>query len=103
VAYIRNGTRAHLDALKVRQQIAAAEIERAEKELAELNEAEHELARLQRRKEAVTRALAEARERTATARRALTLPPPIHGGPEGLQAAAAEAAQYDKRKRGSGT
>jgi len=54
VTYIRATSRANLDALKIRQQIAAAEVERAERELAEISDVEQDLYRLARRKELVT-------------------------------------------------
>jgi hypothetical protein len=99
MTYIRSTKRANLDALRIRQQIASAEVEAAEKELAEIQDAEIELARLQRRKEQVTRGLMEARERTTAARVQLALPPVIYGGTEGLKAAAAEVTQWLKRKK----
>lgn len=99
MTYVHNGTRAHLDALRIRQQIAAAELEKQERELAEIRDAEHELARLQRRREQVARELAEARERTTTKRRQLLLPLPVYGGPAGLLAAAEEVKRHVKRKK----
>lgn len=100
--YIRNGKRAHLDALRIQQQIAAAEVERAEKELAEIQDAELELARTQRRKEQVTQSLAAARERTQAIRVQLALPPVIHGGREGLERAAMEAKEHERRRVAEG-
>jgi uncharacterized protein involved in exopolysaccharide biosynthesis len=99
MTYIRNGKRAHLDALRIQQQIAAAEVAKAEAELAAIQEAEIELARLQRRKERAAEGLKAARERTMTARVQLALPPVIHGGREGLEAAAREAAGWWTRKK----
>jgi hypothetical protein len=99
VSYIRNTKRAHLDALQIRRQIAAAEVERDERELAAIQDAEREIVRLQRRKELVTQRLMEARERTTTARVQLALPPIIYGGTEGLKAATAEASGWWTRKR----
>lgn len=93
--YIRNGKRAHLDALRIQQQIAAAELAKAEAELAELRAAELELARLKRRKELTTNELRATIERTQTVRTQIKLGPPIHGGPEGLKAAAREAAEHE--------
>ena len=100
--YVRNSSRANLEALRIRQQIAAAEVERAEKELAEIQAAEIELARLQRRKEQVTQSLRDARERTRTARVQLALPPVIHGGREGLERAAREAKEHERRRIAQG-
>jgi len=99
VTYIRNTKRAHLDALRIQQQIAAAEVEKAEKELAAIQEAERELARLQRRKEIAAQELRKAHERTTTARQQLALPTPIYGGREGLEAAAREVAGWWTRKQ----
>ena len=99
MTYTRIGPRAHLDALRIRQQIAAAEVERAERELAELSDVEQDLHRLKRRKELVTMQLQQARERTTTARGQLALPPVVHGGREGLEAAAREAAGWWTRNR----
>jgi hypothetical protein len=100
--YIRNGKRAHLDALRIQQQIAAAEVEKVERELAAMHEAEMELARLRRRKENAARALRAAIERTTMARTQLALPTPIHGGPEGLEAAAREARDHERRRIAQG-
>ena len=102
MTYIRNGKRAHMDALRIRQQIAAAEAEKVERELAALLEIENDLRRLQRRRDIATQALREAQERTTSARVQLALPPIIHGGREGLEAAAREAAQHEKRRIAAG-
>lgn len=99
MTYTRGNSRAHLDALRTRQQIAAAELEKQERELAEIRDAEHELVRLQRRREQVARELAEARERTTTKRRQLLLPLPVYGGPVGLLAAAEEVKDHTRRKK----
>lgn len=90
MTYVRNTSRGHLDALRIQRQISAAEVEKAEKELAQLAEIELDLARLQRRKENIAMQLRQARERTTTKRQHLALPPPIHGGPEGLAEATRE-------------
>lgn len=100
MTYIRNGRRAHLDALRIQQQIAAAEVEQTERELAEIQAAEQELARLQRRRERAEQGLKQAQARQDATRIQLTLPVPIHGGREGLEAAVREAAEWLKRKRG---
>lgn len=99
MTYTRNTKRAHLDALRIRQQIAAAEVEKAEKELAAIRDIEMDLARLQRRKETIARELAGARERTTIARQQLALPAPVYGGREGLEAAAREVAGWWTRKK----
>lgn len=99
MTYIRNNTRAHLDALRIQGQIAAAEVEKAERELLALHEAERELARLQRRKALLAKELAETRARTTTTRRQLALPLPVYGGPAGLLAAAEEVKDHTRRKK----
>lgn len=99
MSYIRNTGRAHTDALRIRQQIAAAEVEKQEQELLELRELEQELARLQRRKALIAKELAETRARTTTTRRQLALPLPAYGGKVGLLAAAEEAKRHTRRKR----
>lgn len=96
--YIRNNPRGHLDALRIQRQISAAEVEKAEKELAQLAEIELDLARLQRRKENIAMQLRQARERTTTKHQHLALPPPIHGGREGLAAAVAESKSYARKE-----
>lgn len=95
--YIHNSK--NLDALRIRQQIAAAEVEKAERELAAIQDVERDLHRLQRRREQVTHDLKQARARTTEARHQLTLPPAIHGGREGLERAVDEVTQWLKRKR----
>lgn len=99
MTYIRNNARAHLDALRIQGQIAAAEVEKAELELLALQEAERELARLQRRKALLAKELAETRARTTTTRRQLALPLPVYGGRMGLLKAAEEIKQHTRRKK----
>lgn len=99
MTYIRGNSRAHLDALRIRKQIAAAEVEKQERELAEIRDMEHDLARLQRRKEQIGQALNEAREQTTVTRRQLALPLPVYGGRVGLLAATEEAKHYLRRKK----
>jgi len=94
--YTRNGTRANLENLRVQQQIATAEIERAERELAAIHAAELELARTRRRQQQINDQLREARERTSKPHKVI-LPPPIHGGQLGLLRATQEAAGWDKK------
>lgn len=99
MSYIRNTGRAHTDALRIRRQIAAAEVEKQEQELLELRELEQELARLQRRKALIAKELVDTRARTTTTRRQLALPMPVYGGKVGLLAAAQEAKRHAKRKK----
>ena len=99
MAYIRNSSKANLDALRVRQQIAAAELEKAEKELALITELERDLVRLQVRREQVAQDLKQAHNRTGDARVKLALPPIVYGGRDGLAAAVKESKDYDRRKR----
>jgi len=94
MAYIRNGNRAAVEALRVRQQIEAAEVERAEKELAEIQAVELELERIRRRREQVSQGLRQARQRTENTRAQLRMPKPVYGGREGLEAAAQECAAH---------
>lgn len=95
MVYVRNGRRAHLEALRIQQQIAAAELEKIEAEVAEIRAAELELSRLQRRKEIAANELRATINRTQTVRTQIKLGPPIHGGREGLEAAAREAAEHE--------
>ncbi|MFJ4288005.1 hypothetical protein ACIPY0_20380 [Paenarthrobacter nicotinovorans] len=95
-SYTRNGNRANLENLRVQQQIAAAEIHRAEQELAAIHAAELELARTRRRQQQINQQLTEARERLNQPQKVI-LPPPIHGGQLGLLRATKEAAGWDKR------
>lgn len=99
MTYLRNAGRAHTDALRIRKQIAAAEVEKQERELLELRELENELIRLQRRKALVAKELAETRARTTTTRRQLALPLPVYGGKVGLLAAAEEVKRHARRKK----
>ena len=95
MVYQRNTNRANLEQLRVQQQIAAAEIERAERELATIHAAELELARTRRRQQQINAQLAEAKTRITTP--TVILPPPIHGGQLGLLRATKEAAGWDKK------
>ena len=99
MVYIRNANKQNLEALRIQRQIAAAAVEKAEKELAEVVEAEREIVRLQRRRIDTERQLIEARNRVELAARKLAQPPIIFGGRDGLEAAARESARYDKRRR----
>ena len=96
MVYQRNTNRANLEALRVQQQIAAAEIERAERELAAIHQAELELARTRRRQQQINDQLREAKDRINTPHKVI-LPPPIHGGQLGLLRATKEAAGWDKK------
>ncbi|MDQ5860680.1 MAG: hypothetical protein M3536_00255 [Actinomycetota bacterium] len=100
MTYTYTSRTAHLSNLQIRQQIAAAEVERDERELSAIIDAERELRRLQRRREQVARDLTQARERTTIQRRQLTLPLPIYGGPVGLLAAAEESRRHTRHKKG---
>ena len=94
MTYVYQGKRQNLEALRLRQRIAAAE-----RELAEINNAEIELQRLGIRREQLHHEVKEARARANLTKRRVTLPPPIYGGREGLLAATREAAAWDKRQR----
>lgn len=99
MAYIRNAPKQNLEALRIQQQLAAAEVERLEAQLAEITEAEQEISRLQRRRIETSRKLQESKNRVELAARKLAQPPIIWGGPDGLKRAAEESARYDRRRR----
>ena len=99
MSYIRNAPKRNLEAVRIQQQIAAAAVEKAEKELAEIEAQERELVNLQRRKIATARRIQEAKNRMELAARKLAEPPIIWGGPDGLIEAAKESARYDRRRR----
>jgi hypothetical protein len=99
MTYIRTGKRAHLSSLQIREQIAAAELAKEEAELAAMLEAERKLRQLQQRRLHVAAELQKAQERTTAARVQLALPPVIHGGREGLEAAAREADAWSKQRK----
>ena len=93
--------RADLETLNHQQQLAAAELEREERELAAIRDAEMNLARIKHRREQVAQELTEARARTASVRRALDLPTPVYGGKVGLLAAAEESRRHARRRGAS--
>lgn len=99
MTYKYDTERADLEALHHQQQIAAAELEREERNLAAIRDAEQSLARIQRRRERVAKELTEARARTASVRRALDLPTPVYGGRLGLIAAAEESRRHTRGKQ----
>lgn len=102
MTYKYDTERAALEALKHRQQIEAAELEKAERELAAIRELEHSLAAMQRRRERIALDLQAARARTAAKRRSLDLPTPVYGGRTGLLAAAEESRRHTRKKEESG-
>lgn len=99
MSYIRNAPKHNLEALRIQQQIAAAALEKAEKELADIEAQEREIVALHRRKVATARRIQETKNRVELAARKLAEPPIIWGGPDGLIEAAKESARYDKRRR----
>lgn len=99
MGYIRNAPKHNLEALRIQQQIAAAALEKAEKELAEIEAQEREIVTLHRRKVATARRIQETKNRLELAARKLAEPPILWGGPDGLIEAAKESARYDKRRR----
>jgi len=101
MTYKYDTERAALEALRHKQQIEAAELERKERTLAEIREVESDLARIQRRREQVAQELTAARMRTTAARRSLDLPTPVYGGKVGLLAAAEEAKRHERRRKAS--
>lgn len=99
MTYIRNSPKQTLEALRIQQQIAAAAVEKEEKELAEIEAQEREILDLQRRKVTTARRIQEAKNRVEIAARKLSEPQIIWGGPDGLKEAAKESARWDKRRR----
>ena len=99
MTYRYDTKRAALETLRHQQQLEAAELENAERELAAIKEAELNLAKLKRRREQVAQELTEARARTAVARRSLDLPTPVYGGKVGLLAAAEESRRHARRRQ----
>lgn len=99
MTYTYRAKRQNLDALNLRRQIAAAEVEAAERELAEINNAEIELQHLGIRREQLHYELKQARGRANLTKRRVSLPPPVYGGREGLLAATKEAEGWDTRRK----
>ncbi|MDJ0321678.1 hypothetical protein [Pseudarthrobacter sp. PS3-L1] len=95
MGYHHGDSKARLEALRHRQQVEAAEVERAEKELAEIMALEAELDRMRRNREYVAGELRKHREGTVTHKTQLRLPEPIYGGRKGLLAAVAEAKEHE--------
>jgi hypothetical protein len=94
VTYIRGNSSDYLARLKHQKAIAAAELEAEERRLQQIRDAEMDLARIEHKRRVVKDQIKEAL--TPNKRR---LPPPIHGGRQGLLEATREAADYDKRRR----
>jgi len=94
MAYQHGKSSDYLARLQHQKQIAAAELEHKERELQAIRDAEMELARLNHKRRVVADQIKDA---LTPAKR--KLPPPIHGGRQGLIEAAREAAAYDKRRR----
>ena len=101
MTYKYDTKRADLEALRHQQQLAAAELEREERELAAIRDAEQDLTRIKHRREQVAQELTAARARTAVVRRSLDLPTPVYGGKVGLLAAAEEAKRHERRGNSS--
>jgi len=94
VTYIRGNSSDYLARLKHQKAIAAAELEHKERELQAIRDAEMELARLNHKRRVVADQIKD-----ATATKPRQLPPPIHGGRQGLLEATKESKEYDKRRR----
>ena len=94
MTYVRGNSSEYLARLKHQKAIAAAELEHEEHRLQQIRDAEMELARLNHKRRVVADQIKDA---TSPTRK--TLPPPIHGGRQGLLEATKEAKEYDKRRR----
>jgi hypothetical protein len=94
MSYIRGKSSDYLARLQHQKQIAAAELEHEERRLQQIRDAEMELARIEHKRRVVRDQIKDAT--TPSKRR---LPPPIHGGKKGLEEAARESYEYDKRRR----
>ena len=92
--YIRGNSRDYLARLQHQKAIAAAELEAEERRLQAIRDAEMELARINHKRRVVADQIKDAL--TPAKRR---LPPPIHGGRQGLLEATREAKEWDRRKR----
>jgi len=91
--YVHRQTSDYLAGLRKRQVIAQAELEHKRAELAQIRAAEQELARISAEQTRLDKELKAARTNPSK------LPPPIHGGPAGLKAAAAEIAAWNAQHR----
>lgn len=96
----------------VRQEIAAAARKaaaltgKAERELSRTAELESDLRRLSRERHRMINRTRDAQQNSTATIHQMTrrteLPPPIHGGREGLEAAAREAHEHEQRRVGDG-
>ena len=94
MSYQHGKSRDYLARLQHQRAIAAAELEAEEKRLQQIRDAEMDIARIEHKRRVVKDQI---RDALNPAKR--KLPPPIHGGRQGLLEAAREAAAYDKRRR----
>lgn len=94
MAYVRGNSSDYLARLKHQKAIAAAELEAEERRLQQIRDAEMDIARIEHKRRVVKDQI---RDALNPAKR--KLPPPIHGGRQGLLEAAREAKEWDRRKR----
>lgn len=92
MAYQRNTSRDYLARLEQQKKMLQAELELEQRELEAIRQNEADIARLNHK-----RALVKTQIRDAQQTR--KLPPPIHGGPEGLKEATRESSNWDRRNR----
>ena len=92
--YVRGNSRDYLARLQHQRAIAAAELEAEEKRLQQIRDTEMEIARIEHKRRVVKDQIQDALN---PAKR--KLPPPIHGGRQGLLEAVRESVAYDKRRR----
>ena len=94
MTYVHGKSREYLARLEHQRKIAEAELEAEERRLQQIRDAEMVLARIEHKRRVVKDQIKD-----ALAPNARRLPPPIHGGRQGLLEAAEESARYDRRRR----
>lgn len=91
MSYTRGTGSDYLARLEAQRRIAQAELEHRERELAAIRQAEQDLARLRHKQRLVDDQIQDARQERK-------LPPPIHGGRQGLKEATQESAAWDRKR-----
>jgi serine phosphatase RsbU (regulator of sigma subunit) len=91
MSYQRGRTSDYLTRLEHQKQIAQAELEHRQRELEAIRQAEQDLAQLRRKQRLLDQQIQEHHQERK-------LPPPIHGGREGLKEATREAARHDPKR-----
>jgi hypothetical protein len=90
VTYVRGNSRDYLARLQHQKAIAAAELEAEERRLQAIRGAEMELARINHKRRVVADQIKDALNPAKK-----QLPPPIHGGRQGLEEATREMRQHE--------